>query len=275
MFSIYSYRSGTKSIDSESPDIVGSSVIVLSEKIHDTIDEFISTLPDNFDKATASEISKAIAFDEKWLKRILVARKCQIEASMKLYREQVYWRTKWRPNEIIVESIRPAIESGAWRICGFTRDGAPICNYKLKHWNPDDYTLDVYVRFVAYMLELVSSKFSHEASQFVFLFDLEGFSTSLIRENVRDMIRKLVYVAQAQYPERLRSVYLLNAPWGFSTAWNLISTLLDEKTASKAFFLTPIEGDGYASQLDSKANICPTILSTEYGGKHDEYPLPI
>ena len=278
MFYVYSYDSTPKIIESDHNDAVNSSLIALSNEIRDTNSEFISSLPDDFDNTLALDVAKTISCDEKWLKRILIARKCKIEASLKLYREEVYWRTKWRPSEIKIDQIRLAIDSGAWRICGFTRDGAPICNYKLKHWNPDDYGLDVYVRYVAFMLELLTSKFGTDVdapSQFVFLFDLEGFSMSLIRKNVREMIERLVYVAQSQYPERLGSVYLLNTPRGFSTAWVLISTLLDAKTASKVFFLSPNKTGSFASQLDEKANICPTTLSIDYGGQHNEYPLPM
>jgi CRAL/TRIO domain len=46
--------------------------------------------------------------------------------------------------------------------------------------------------------------------KFIVLFDLRGFSVSLIfRKDVRLMIRKLIYIAQAQYPERLHKALLV------------------------------------------------------------------
>ena len=97
MFYVYSYDSTPKIIESDHNDAVNSSLIALSNEIRDTNSEFISSLPDDFDNTLALDVAKTISCDEKWLKRILIARKCKIEASLKLYREEVYWRTKWRP----------------------------------------------------------------------------------------------------------------------------------------------------------------------------------
>jgi hypothetical protein len=76
---------------------------------------------------------------------------------------------------------------------------------------------------------------------------------------------ELIYVAQAQYPERLHKALLINAPYGFQTAWKMIRPLLDEKTASKIQFLSN----------DKLVNdISPDVLCVDYGGTHAEYPLP-
>mmetsp|Transcript_10992 Transcript_10992/g.16600 ORF Transcript_10992/g.16600 Transcript_10992/m.16600 type:complete len:274 (-) Transcript_10992:176-997(-) len=247
-------------------------ISTLKTEIAASSDEFLSTLPGNFDIQVAKEQVNTISADDQWLLRLLVARKFDMKKTVSLFQEQVYWRTKWQPWNIKPSDISTAMQSGAWRLCGKTRDGAPICNYKLKNWNPDEYDLDEYIKFVAYMLDLFVSEMTPGGpTQFVCLFDLEGFTVSLIRQNVREMIRKLIYVAQAQHPERLRHVFLMNAPWGFSTAWTLISPLLDAKTAAKAFFLT---GPDYSQSLDGKANISPSVLSEYYGGGHAEYPLP-
>jgi len=105
-----------------------------------------------------------------------------------------------------------------------------------------------------------------EQQQFVVFFDLSGFHVSLaFYKNVRLMIRKLIYVAQAQYPERLHKALLVNAPYGFQTAWKMIQPLLDEKTASKIQFLSH----------DKLTNdIAPDVLCVDYGGKHAKYPVP-
>lgn len=247
-------------------------ISALKTEIAASSDEFLSTLPEHFDKQLVNEQVNTIISDDQWILRLLVARKYNLKKTVSLFQEQVYWRTKWQPWNIKLSDISTPIQSGAWRLCGKTRDGAPICNYKLKYWNPDEYGLDEYIRFVAYMLDLFVSEMTPGGpSQFVCLFDLEGFTVSLIRQNVREMIRKLIYVAQAQHPERLRQVFLLNAPWGFSTAWTLISPLLDAKTASKAFFIT---GPDFSKSLDERAGIAPSVLSEYYGGKHAEYPFP-
>jgi hypothetical protein len=174
--------------------------------------------------------------------------------------------------------------AGAWRLCGHTLEGCIISNYKLCYWDPNAYGakqpgvkhkndfangVDEYVRYVIFMLELMIRQMrpAPVPQKFCLIFDLEGFSPSLVfRKNVRAMIAKLMYVAQAQYPERLQKVMLVNAPLGFESAWKLIKPMLDEKTASKV---------GFCARLsDLLEDIHPTVLSREYGGTHDEYPLP-
>lgn len=146
-----------------------------------------------------------------------------------------------------------------------------ISNYKLNLWDPHAYddnleeSVEEYVRYVLYMIELMIGSMS-EQQQFVVLFDLSGFYVSMIfYRNVRLMIRKLIYVAQAQYPERLHKALLVNAPYGFQTAWKMIRPLLDEKTASKIRFL---------SQDALTTDISPDVLCVDYGGTHAEYPVP-
>jgi len=98
------------------------------------------------------------------------------------------------------------------------------------------------------------------------IFDLSGFYMSMaLKENIRHMIYQLIYVAQAQYPERLEKVYLVNVPWGFESAYSLIKPLLDAKTASKVRFCT---NDMLLDDIDADT------LSVAYGGNHDEYPIP-
>lgn len=194
---------------------------------------------------------------------------------------------KWPHFPISISCVDPSLFSsaGAWRLCGYTRDGYIVSNYKLRYWDPNAYgissksktgnknktyaldqAVNEYVKYVVFMIQLqISRMLPSVPQQFVVLFDLKGFKPSLIfRRDVRIMIQKLIYVAQAQYPERLYKTLLVNAPFGFEAAWKLIHPLLDEKTASKIHF---------CKTADLLKDIDPAVLSKEYGGTHDEYPI--
>lgn len=215
--------------------------------------------------------------DEKQLERLLIARKYHGEKTADMFLEQVRFRAKYKPSSIDPATIPNALPSGTWRLCGHTKAGCVISNYKLEFWDPNTYGVDdghldeaveEYTRYVCYMIELMicSMKEGNAPDKFAVLFDLNGFYMSMVtKTNIRMMIRKLIYVAQAQYPERLAHVYLVNAPFGFETAWALIKPLLDVKTASKITFTSP---DKLLEDIDA------TVLSVEYGGTHEEYPIP-
>lgn len=226
------------------------------------------------DRPEAKRICVSMLEDEAQLDRLLIARKNDAQATVDLLFEQVRFRARYRPSEIHPATIPNALPSGAWRLCGHCKEGCVISNYKLEHWNPDlygdagqiDEAVKEYTRYVCYMIELMIASMKPGYDRFAVIFDLNGFAFSMItKNNVRRMIKTLIYVAQAQYPERLQKVFLVNAPYGFETAWSLIRPLLDQKTASKIRFVST---DDLVNDIDS------AVLSKTYGGLHEEYPVP-
>jgi CRAL/TRIO domain len=226
------------------------------------------------DREEAKRICDAMLNDDPHLDRLLVARKYGAQATIDLFFEQVRFRARYRPTDIAPSSIPNALHSGAWRLCGYSKKGCVISNYKLENWDPDTYgngsklndAVDEYTRYVCYMIELMIASNKPVQDKFVVIFDLKGFYMSMVtKTNIRLMIKRLIYVAQAQYPERLEQVFLVNAPYGFETAWSLIRPLLDQKTASKITFVTK---EKLVDYVDSN------VLSEAYGGCHEEYRVP-
>jgi len=216
-------------------------------------------------------VCKEMLADEKQLDRILVARKYNAEPSVDLLLEQVRFRTK--TPVVLPTDIPNALPSGAWRMMGYAKDGSPISNYQLKHWHPHEWpgsleeTVNEYSKYVVYMIELMIACMKEgQPDKFTVLFDLQGFYLTMVTERSRRyMIGKLIYVAQSQYPERLERVLLVNAPYGFQSTWALIKPLLDAKTASKVKFV---------SKVQLLEDIDQSVLTTDYGGNHAEYPVP-
>lgn len=226
------------------------------------------------DRSEAKLICSEMLKDNSQLDRLLIARKHDTQATVDLFFEQVRFRARYRPSEIHPETIPNALPSGAWRLCGYCKEGCVISNYKLEHWHPDRYghasqmdeAVEEYTRYVCYIIELMIASMKPCYDRFGVIFDLNGFHFSMVtKTNVRLMIKKLIYVAQSQYPERLQKVFLVNAPYGFETAWSLIRPLLDQKTASKIRFVSK---DVLVNDIDS------AVLSKAYGGLHEEYPVP-
>lgn len=68
-------------------------------------------------------------------------------------------------------------------------------------------------------------------------------------------------ISQNYYPERLGKLYIINAPWGFSTVWSVIKRFLDPVTVEKISIL----GSGYQSEL--LAQVPAENLPKEFGGQ--------
>lgn len=79
--------------------------------------------------------------------------------------------------------------------------------------------------------------------------------------SVFNYVKSVSSLSQNYYPERLGRLYIINAPWGFSTVWNIISGWLDPVTVQKIHVL----GSGYQKELLNQ--VPAENLPVEFGGK--------
>jgi hypothetical protein len=67
-------------------------------------------------------------------------------------------------------------------------------------------------------------------------------------------------ISQNYYPERLGKMYVINAPWGFSSVFSMVKKFLDPVTSAKIHVL----GSGYQKEL--LAQVPAENLPKEFGG---------
>lgn len=68
-------------------------------------------------------------------------------------------------------------------------------------------------------------------------------------------------ISQNYYPERLGKLYIINAPWGFSSVFSVVKRFLDPVTVAKIHVL----GSGYKSEL--LGQVPAENLPKELGGE--------
>jgi hypothetical protein len=76
------------------------------------------------------------------------------------------------------------------------------------------------------------------------IMDMKGVGISKV-SSVYSYVRQASAMSQNYYPERLGKMYLINAPWGFSTVFSVIKGWLDPITVEKIHVL----GAGYQKEL--------------------------
>ena len=76
------------------------------------------------------------------------------------------------------------------------------------------------------------------------IMDLKGVGISRA-SSVFGYVRQASAISQNYYPERLGKLYLINAPWGFSSVFSVVKGFLDPVTVQKIHVL----GSGYKSEL--------------------------
>ncbi|PHH84367.1 hypothetical protein CDD83_2059 [Cordyceps sp. RAO-2017] len=89
--------------------------------------------------------------------------------------------------------------------------------------------------------------------------DLKGVTLTKVPQ-VYSYVRQVSTISQNYYPERLGKLYLINAPWGFSTVWSVVKGWLDPVTVAKIHIL----GSGYKSELLKQ--VPAESLPKDFGG---------
>lgn len=117
-----------------------------------------------------------------------------------------------------------------------------------------------YERLADQRLPACSRKSGHLLETCCTIMDLKGVTLTKI-PSVYSNISQASTLSQNYYPERLGKLYLINAPWGFSTIWSVLKGWIDPVTVQKIKIL----GSGYQSELLSQ--IPAENLPVEFGGK--------
>lgn len=94
------------------------------------------------------------------------------------------------------------------------------------------------------------------------IMDLKG--VGLMKANsVYGYLQSASGISQNYYPERLGKLYVINAPWGFSSIFGVVKRFLDPVTVNKIHIL----GSGYQSEL--LGQIPKENLPKQFGGSCD------
>lgn len=94
------------------------------------------------------------------------------------------------------------------------------------------------------------------------IMDLKGVGISRV-PSVYGYVKQASVISQNYYPERLGRLYLINAPWGFSTVFNVVKGWLDPVTVDKIHVL----GANYQTEL--LAQVPAENLPQIFGGTCD------
>lgn len=94
------------------------------------------------------------------------------------------------------------------------------------------------------------------------IMDLKGVGIGKV-PSVYSYVKQASTMSQNYYPERLGRLYLINAPWGFSTVFGMIKGWLDPVTVEKIHIL----GTGYKAEL--LAQVPAENLPKLFGGTCD------
>lgn len=218
---------------------------------------------------------------DNFLLRFTRARKWNTENALKMFSNSIIWRNDFPANDWIMEGDAPSYLQGRNKglIKNFSAEKSwirgedvgqnPIFWFLAKKHFGSDSPSDETQRYAVLTIEwcrFFLREVNESCDTCSIVFDLTGFT---LKNADYTSIKFLADVFEAHYPECLGRIYVHNAPWIFSTVWNIIKNWLDPVVASKIVFTKNFK--------DLAGYISPDFIPTELGGidtSGPEYPLP-
>ncbi|KAL2194761.1 CRAL-TRIO domain-containing protein [Corynascus similis CBS 632.67] len=207
--------------------------------------------------------------------RFLRARKWDVDRAMAMLVSAINWRHEQgleagvirRGDSIGLAANKSALSaddksfmaqyrSGKAYVRGHDREGRPVFIIKVRLHDPKLQSPESMEMFVLHNIETIRTTLRHPREKSCLIFDLTGFGLKNMDFHV---VKFLVQVFEARYPEYLGVVLVHNAPFIFWGVWRVIKPWLDPVIASKINFTN--------SAADLARFIAPEDLQTCYGGK--------
>lgn len=236
-------------------------------------DEQKQTLQQFREKVT--ELKYIERTDDATLLRFLRARKFDLAKALEMYEKCEKWRVEYGTNTILKDFTykeKPLVATMYPQYYHKTdKDGRPVyyeelgkvdLTKMLKFTTQERMLKNLvweYEAFTQYRLPPCSREAGYLVETSCTILDLSGISVTSAY-NVLGYVREASFIGQNYYPERMGKFYIINAPFGFSTAFGLFKPFLDPVTVSKIFVL------GYSYKSELIKQIPPQNLPKKFGG---------
>ncbi|KAI9680732.1 MAG: cytosolic factor, phosphatidylinositol/phosphatidylcholine transfer protein [Caeruleum heppii] len=213
--------------------------------------------------------------DTLTLLRFLRARKFNVELSKQMFIDCEKWRQEFKVDHLVRNfsyDEKPKVAEYYQQYYHKTdKDGRPVyieqlgkidlaAMYKITTAERMLQNLVVeYEKMVDPRLPACSRKSGALLETSCSIMDLKGVGLTRV-SSVYGYVKQVSAISQNYYPERLGKLYLINAPWGFSSVFSVVKGFLDPVTVQKIHVL----GSGYQAEL--LGQVPKENLPTEFGG---------
>ena len=201
----------------------------------------------------AAGMVRAYGGSHRCLERFLVARALDVASAAASFRETLAFRTKHGLDDgtfALDETLRTRIQPfwpGAYAPCR-TVDGSPLQLFRPGKVDSSGmvaaFTEEEFESYYVAWMErsLVLQNESNASSidvpdsswaGMVEVYDMTGLSLSQLYPPGLAMLSRVLSIGQAHYPENLRKLFIINAPYIFSGAFRIIKAGLSAQTVAK------------------------------------------
>ncbi|XP_043195394.1 SEC14-like protein 1 isoform X2 [Amphibalanus amphitrite] len=200
-------------------------------------------------RTMVSELVKGKTPGDATLLRFLRAREFHVERAREMISASLVWRKKYQVDRILQEYQSPSVVRdhfpGGWHHSD--RDGRPLYVLRLGQMDVKGLIKSIgeegLLKLVLHICE-EGLRLAEEATMregrpicsWTLLADLDGLNMRhLWRPGIKCLLR-IIEIMEANYPETMGRVLIIQAPRVFPILWTLVSTFIDERTRDKFLF---------------------------------------
>jgi len=215
--------------------------------------ELVKLLKDDANSLWPLPPKMVIAGDvDATLIRFLRARKCKVPEAFNMMKASILWRRKdnvdmaleTSPGPVPLAAIRSGVSSA---YVGYDNEGVPVYiersgMLEMNSVLEKGTTVEELVRLHVVSMEYFTNCLCMEASiakgqtvdKVVTIMDLKGVTLANARNpDFSRLFKAMTAIDQDNYPEIMKTVYIVNAPWIFQSIFGLIKGFLDPATQKK------------------------------------------
>ncbi|CAL8072768.1 unnamed protein product [Orchesella dallaii] len=203
------------------------------------------------------------------LLRFIRARKSVDKAEV-MFRKFIAWQEEVEFSKALSFTIREeVVDNFKWKISGIDNAGGPVVIVPVAKWDASqevscDELVRLALRSLAQIVGVAAKQFKDKgiAVQATGIADLKGLGMRHVThvEGIKATLIMVRYF-EANFPEYLRAVFVLNAPYVFSIAWRLVKPLITGNTHEKIKF---VYSNNYEKEILKYVD--PDQLPEAYGG---------
>ncbi|CAE7665355.1 SEC14L2 [Symbiodinium pilosum] len=190
--------------------------------------------------------------DPRVLLRFLLARNCNVQQALDMIQSTIEWRSQNSAADVLPRWDKVPFEAADryWKcqgVMGFDFDGDPVIWERVgaSHVPTLTQTSDEYVaRHTIYSSECLMAYLEclrqqrrkegkHDGFHFTLVLDLAGLNLSHLDRRGLALFKLVTRIQADRYPEILKRIIAVRAPWVFPAVWRIVRTFLDKGTADK------------------------------------------
>eukprot|EP00667_Euglena_gracilis_P022892 EG_transcript_25651 len=178
--------------------------------------------------------------DEDLAYRFLIARQWNLDLAEKLIRDYLIWRHANHIDAVLSESFPADLPKFyPMGFHGFDKDGRPVY-----YERPDpkgithllqSFEKSVLVRWHYCVIERGRERYrlaGHD--RLTIILDASQIGMSIMTNTTAiGFLKEIITGDQVKFPEHMMYLFVINAPMVFSTLWNLVRPMVDERTQKK------------------------------------------